>query len=66
MAVTGGVLDLEGINTYGIIMGIMAAITYALMPIISKNALKEFSSETIFNIRVLIWSYVYDTFSKTC
>ena len=54
MAVTGGVLDLEGINTYGIIMGIMAAITYALMPIISKNALKEFSSETI-----LIYGFLF-------
>ena len=54
MAVTGGVLDLEGINTYGIIMGIMAAITYALMPIISKNALKEFPSETI-----LIYGFLF-------
>lgn len=54
MAVTGGVLDLKGINTYGIIMGIMAAITYALMPIISKNALKEFSSETI-----LIYGFLF-------
>ena len=54
MAVTGGVLDLEGINTYGIIMGIMAAITYALMPIICKNALKEFSSETI-----LIYGFLF-------
>lgn len=54
MAVTGGVLDLKEINTYGIIMGIMAAITYALMPIISKNALKEFSSETI-----LIYGFLF-------
>lgn len=54
MAVTGGVLDLKGINTYGIIMGIIAAITYALMPIISKNALKEFSSETI-----LIYGFLF-------
>ncbi len=54
MAVTGGVLDLKGINTYGIIMGIMAAITYTLMPIISKNALKEFSSETI-----LIYGFLF-------
>lgn len=54
MAVTGGVLDLKGINTYGIIMGIMAAITYALMPIISKNALKEFFSETI-----LIYGFLF-------
>lgn len=54
MAVTGGVLDLKGINTYGIIMGIMSAITYALMPIISKNALKEFSSETI-----LIYGFLF-------
>lgn len=54
MAVTGGVLDLKGINTYGIIMGIMAAITYTLMPIISKNVLKEFSSETI-----LIYGFLF-------
>lgn len=54
MAVTGGVLDLKGINTYGIIMGIMADITYTLMPIISKNALKEFSSETI-----LIYGFLF-------
>ena len=32
----------------------MAAITYALMPIVSKNALKEFSSETI-----LIYGFLF-------
>ena len=54
MAVTGGRLDLSGLNVYGLIMGVVSAIAYALIPTISKNALKEISSETL-----LIYSFMF-------
>ena len=47
MAVTGGRLDFQGLNAFGLLLGVLSAIAYALMPTISKNALKEFSSSTI-------------------
>ncbi|TQQ84784.1 EamA family transporter [Peptacetobacter hominis] len=57
MAVTGGKLDFQGLSSYGIIMGIMAAVTYALMGIISRKALEDFSSETI-----LIYGFLFGAF----
>ena len=54
MAVTGGKFDVAGVSSYGILMGILAAVTYALMPTISKNALKDFSSETL-----LIYGFLF-------
>lgn len=47
LAVTGGKIQLEGINTVGIFAGIMAAITYAMLPIFNKNALKEMDNITM-------------------
>ncbi|HBG0166125.1 TPA: EamA family transporter [Clostridioides difficile] len=54
MAVTGGRLDFQGLNAFGLLLGILSAISYALMPTISKNALKEFSSSTI-----LVYSFLF-------
>lgn len=54
MAVTGGRLDFQGLNAFGLLLGILSAIAYALMPTISKNALKEFSSSTI-----LVYSFLF-------
>ncbi|HFL3598873.1 TPA: DMT family transporter [Clostridioides difficile] len=54
MAVTGGRLDFQGLNAFGILLGVLSAIAYALMPTISKNALKEFSSSTI-----LVYSFLF-------
>lgn len=53
LAVTGGSLDLENISTTGIISGIMAAILYSLMPIISKNILDEVN-----NLTMMIYSFL--------
>ena len=53
LAVTGGSLDLENISTVGIISGIMAAILYSLMPIISKNILDEVN-----NLTMMIYSFL--------
>lgn len=53
LAVTGGSLDLKGISTFGIISGIMSAILYALMPIISKNILDEVN-----NLTIIIYSFL--------
>lgn len=47
LAVTGGKFEFNGLSKIGVAMGVLAAITYALMPIISKNALKENHSITI-------------------
>ncbi|AXU64090.1 DMT family transporter [Clostridioides difficile] len=54
MAVSGGRLDFQGLNAFGLFLGILSAIAYALMPTISKNALKEFSSSTI-----LVYSFLF-------
>ncbi|HBF4254135.1 DMT family transporter [Clostridioides difficile] len=54
MAVSGGRLDFQGLNAFGLFLGILSAIVYALMPTISKNALKEFSSSTI-----LVYSFLF-------
>lgn len=53
LAVTGGSLDLQNISTFGIISGIMAAILYSLMPIISKNILDEVN-----NLTMMIYSFL--------
>lgn len=47
LAVTGGSLDLGQLSTQGILLGIMSAITYACMSIISKGALKECEGITL-------------------
>ncbi|CZR77961.1 putative inner membrane transporter YicL [Clostridioides difficile] len=54
MAVTGRRLDFQGLNAFGLLLGVLSAIAYALMPTISKNALKEFSSSTI-----LVYSFLF-------
>ncbi|HFL2406882.1 TPA: DMT family transporter [Clostridioides difficile] len=54
MAVTGGRLDFQCLNAFGLLLGVLSAIAYALMPTISKNALKEFSSSTI-----LVYSFLF-------
>lgn len=54
MAVTGGRLDFQGLNAFGLLLGVLSTIAYALMPTISKNALKEFSSSTI-----LVYSFLF-------
>ncbi|RDY29481.1 EamA family transporter [Romboutsia weinsteinii] len=54
LAVTGGKLELTGISILGLTIGVLSAITYALMPIISKTALKENSSITI-----LIYGFLF-------
>ncbi|MGL5692821.1 MAG: DMT family transporter [Peptostreptococcaceae bacterium] len=56
LAVTGGNLDMSSLNSKGLAFGILAAITYALMPIFNKNALKENSSITL-----LIYSFLFGT-----
>lgn len=53
LAVTGGSLDLQNISTIGIVSGIMAAILYSLMPIISKNILDEVN-----NLTMMIYSFL--------
>ena len=63
-AVTGGKLDISGLSTTGIIMGILSAITYALMPIISKDALKENNSITILIYGFLFGALFMLPFSK--
>lgn len=47
LAVTGGSLDLGQLSVQGIFLGIMSAITYACMSIISKGALKECEGITL-------------------
>lgn len=47
LAVTGGEVNLKEISIIGLIIGILSAICYSLMPLISKSALKENSSVTI-------------------
>ena len=47
LAVTGGKIEIKELNICGIIAGIMAAITYAMLPIFNKNALKEMDNITM-------------------
>ncbi len=47
LVVTGGKFDFVGLDTLGVMMGIISAIAYSLMPIINKNALKENESITL-------------------
>lgn len=47
LAVTGGKIEIKELNIGGIIAGIMAAITYAMLPIFNKNALKEMDNITM-------------------
>lgn len=47
LAVTGGKIEVKGLNIVGIFAGIMAAITYAMLPIFNKNALKEMDNITM-------------------
>ena len=47
LAVTGGKIETKELNIGGIIAGIMAAITYAMLPIFNKNALKEMDNITM-------------------
>lgn len=53
LAVTGGSLDVKNISLFGIISGILAAILYSLMPIISKNILNEVN-----NLTMMIYSFL--------
>ncbi|MGN1033225.1 MAG: DMT family transporter, partial [Intestinibacter sp.] len=47
LAVTGGSIQIQNLNLVGIFAGIMAAITYAMLPIFNKNALKEMDNITM-------------------
>lgn len=47
LAVTGGKIEVKGLNIVGVFAGIMAAITYAMLPIFNKNALKEMDNITM-------------------
>lgn len=53
LAVTGGVINFKGLNSVGIFLGLMAGITYAMLPILSKNALKEMD-----NITMISYSFI--------
>ena len=47
LAVTGGKIEIQGLNIIGILAGIISAITYAMLPIFNKNALKEMDNITM-------------------
>lgn len=47
IGVTGGTLNFSSLNILGVLFGACSAITYALMPIISKSALKHCNRFTI-------------------
>lgn len=64
LAVTGGSLDLGNLNTVGIILGILAAITYACMSIISKSALEECEGITLLIYGFLIGSILMIPLAK--
>ena len=57
LAVTGGVISFENLNGIGIFLGVMAGITYAMLPILSKNALKEMD-----NITMTAYSFIIAAF----
>ncbi|WP_250675225.1 DMT family transporter [Paraclostridium ghonii] len=54
LAVTGGSLDLGQLSVQGVFLGIMSAITYACMSVISKGALKECEGITLLTYGFLI------------
>lgn len=54
LAVTGGSVEIENLNLLGIFAGIMSAITYAMLPIFNKNALKEMDNITMTSYSFLI------------
>ena len=47
LAVTGGSIEIKKLNLLGIFAGIMAAITYAMLPMFNKKALKEMDNITM-------------------
>ena len=53
-AVTGGSVEVENLNLLGIFAGIMAAITYAMLPMFNKRALKEMDNITMTSYAFLI------------
>lgn len=56
LAVTGGKIAIRGITTVGIVMGILSAIAFALMPTLSKPVLGEVPSSTL-----LLYSFLFGT-----
>lgn len=64
LAVTGGSLDFGNFNGVGIMLGILAAITYACMSIISKSALKECEGITLLIYGFLIGSILMIPLAK--
>lgn len=71
LAVTGGSIDMQALNIAGIFAGVLSAITYALMPIFSKNALNEMDNLTMIAYSFLIGAIAMtfkinpvETFSK--
>lgn len=58
LAVTGGRIVLKGINMIGIFAGIVAAVTYAMLPIFNKKALKEMDNITMSAYAFLIASII--------
>lgn len=64
LAITGGSLEMGKLNTVGIILGILAAITYACMSIISKTALKECEGITLLIYGFLIGAILMTPLAK--
>lgn len=64
LAVTGGSLELGQLNMNGILLGVMSAITYACMSIISKGALKECEGITVLIYGFLIGSILMIPLAK--
>ncbi|MGL5749464.1 MAG: DMT family transporter, partial [Paraclostridium sp.] len=64
LAITGGSLEMGKLNTVGIIVGILAAITYACMSIISKTALKECEGITLLIYGFLIGAILMTPLAK--
>lgn len=64
LAVTGGSLATLNISTIGIILGILAAITYACMSVISKSILLECKGITILTYGFLIGAILMVPLSK--
>ncbi|WP_373601336.1 DMT family transporter [Paraclostridium bifermentans] len=64
LAVTGGSLELGQLNMNGILLGVMSAITYACMSIISKGALKECEGITLLIYGFLIGSILMIPLAK--
>lgn len=47
LAVTGGFIKFENLSALGVLLGITAALSYSLVSVFSKLALKKYRSETI-------------------